>query len=482
MPENNVHKPVHELDRLFYPKSIAVVGATPSEKQMGSGNMFVMGAFSQGFHGGIYPVHPKADYILGLKAYPNVRAIPEEVDLVIFSIPQKAVISVMEDCAARGVKFVHMFTAGFSETGVEESAEVEQKILEIARKHGMRIIGPNCMGIYCPEGGVAFQQNFPIQPGSVGIISQSGSLVNDFVRKGSHQGLKFSKVVSFGNAVDLQPYELLQYLAQDEKTKSIGAYIEGLREGRAFFEAARQITRKKPLVVLKGGQTEGGSRATMSHTASMSGSARIWQALCKQAGIIPVDSPEEMMSTLSALQKIPEPLGKNVAIFGEFGGGSVLMTDVAEKAGLKVPRLSEETIHRLEEFIPLEGHSVKNPLDAGMAIFNRKYFIKMLEVLREDPHIDAMIFIQQMGLGNGPMMGQNVHKHFFEVTLEARKIFDKPILVVMNQDENPSTEFLRNELAMDYHHAGIANFSSFALAARVLSNLCDYREYLQRCP
>jgi len=476
--ENNTH----ELTRLFYPKSIAVVGATPNEKGMGSGNMFVMGAITQGFQGSIYPVHPSANHILGLKAYPSVRAIPDEVDLVIFSIPLKAVISVMEDCAARGVKFVHMFTAGFRETGVEKTAEVEQKILEIARENGMRIIGPNCMGVYCPEGGVAFQPNFPPIPGSIGIISQSGSLVNDFIRKGTMQGLNFSKVTSFGNALDLQPYELLQYLAQDEKTEAIGAYIEGLNEGRAFYETAREITRKKPLVVLKGGQTEGGSRATMSHTASLSGSTKLWQALCKQAGIIPADSPGEVMSILSTIQKIPEPLGKNVAIFGEFGGGSVLMTDVAEKAGLKVPRLAEETIDRLQAFIPLEGHSVKNPLDAGMAIFNPEYFMKMLEILREDPNIDAMIFIQQMGLRNGPMMGQNVHKHFYQVTLKARKVFDKPILVVMNQDDNPSTEYLRSELAADYNQAGIANFSSFALAARVLNNLCDYQEFLKRCP
>ncbi len=469
-----------DWERLFNPRSMAVVGATPKEKQMGSGNMFIQGAFSQGFQGGIYPVHPEASHVLGLKAYPSVRAIPEIVDLAIFCVPQSAVISVMEDCAAKGVKFVHMFTAGFSETGVRKSAEVELKALEIARNNGIRIIGPNCMGIYCPEGGIAFQPNFPIEPGSVGIISQSGSLVNDFIKIGMPQDLSFSKIVSFGNASDLQPYEFLEYLGQDEKTEIIGAYIEGLKEGRAFFKAAKKITKNKPVVVLKGGQTEGGSRATMSHTASMSGSARLWQALCRQTGIITVDSTDEMMATLAALKRMPLPRGKNVAIFGEFGGGSVLMTDETERAGLKVPHLSEDTIRRLEKFLPPEGQSVKNPLDAGSAIFNGHIFIKMMEVLRNDPALDAMIFIQQIEFIHRMMGNRNALKHFHKMTVKAKEILDKPILVVLDQSGDPKTEYLRQELTAEHHRSGVATFSSVSLAARALNSLCNYRHFLDR--
>jgi acyl-CoA synthetase (NDP forming) len=468
----------HELDRLFFPKSIAVVGATPKNKQIGSGNMFIEGAFRQRYQGNIYPINPDAEQVLGYKAYPSVQAIPGEVDLVIFAIPLSAVLPVMKDCAAKGVGFVHMFTAGFSETGRIEHAEIERKVLEIARKNNIRIVGPNCMGIYCPEGGVSFQPQFPSRSGSTAIISQSGSLVNDFVEKGTRSGLYFSKIVSFGNASDLQPHEFLQYLAQDEKTGSIGAYIEGLKDGRSFFDVARRVTRDKPLVVVKGGQTEGGSRATMSHTAAIAGSPAIWRALCKQAGIISVSSTDELILTLATLQRPPMPSGPNVAIFGEFGGGSVLMTDEAEAAGLKVPRLAEETIRRLEEFIPLEGHSVKNPLDAGTAIFNKHHFIKLMKVLREDPGIDALIFIQQIGFVYRLLGGRAGVRRFCQMTLEAKEIFNKPIFIVLERDDSPRMGFVRQELEEDYRRAGMATFPSFSLAARVLHNLYQYRKYL----
>jgi acyl-CoA synthetase (NDP forming) len=470
----------HELDRLFYPKSIAVVGATPKDKDVGSGNMFIEGAFEQKFKGIIYPIHPNADSILGFKAYPSVRDVPGEVDLVILSIPLKFVLPVMADCVARGVKFVHMFTAGFSETGRAETAEIEQEILAVARKNGIRIIGPNCMGVYCPEGGISFQGYFPSKPGPVGFVSQSGSIVNGFVEKGVNQGLNFSKIVSFGNAGDLQPQDFLAYLGQDPKTEVIGSYIEGLKDGRAFLETAKTLTRKKPLVVMKGGQTEGGTRAILTHTASMAGSPKIWHALCEQSGIIPVNSTDEMILTLAALQRMPKPEGLKAAIFGEFGGGSVLMTDVAEKEGLKVPRLSEDTIQRLEEFMPQEGQSVKNPLDAGMALFSSFHFTKLMEVLRDDPVIDILVFVQQLGFFTRRGSGRSGLRRLKEMTMEAKEKFNKPIFLVLNLDESPGITAMRQELQEGYHQAGLATFPSFEMAVRVCVNLYRYGEYLAR--
>lgn len=466
------------LDRLFYPRSMAVVGATPKEKNMGSGNMFIAGAFNQGFQGRIYPIHPDAGNILGFKAYRSLVDIPDEIDLVIFSIPLNAVLKVLEDCAVKCVKFVHMFTAGFSETGRAETAEIEKKAIEIAQKGGFRIIGPNCMGIYCPEGGVAFRPDFPTGSGSVAFVSQSGSVVNEFVKRGVYQDLKFSKIVSFGNACDLQPRDFLEYLGRDDKTKVIGSYIEGLKDGRAFFETAREVTRMKPLVVLKGGQTEGGTRATMSHTASIAGSPKIWQALCRQSGIISVDSTGEMIATLAAFQRMPMPGGLNAAIFGEFGGGSVLMTDLAEKTGLKVPRLSEDTIQRLEEFIPFEGHSVKNPLDAGTALFSKSHFQRLLEILREDPVIDILIFLQQIDFFHRMFNGRSGFKQLLEMTMESKDLFKKPILIVLPPEEDQEMNSMRQELEEEYHRAGLATFPSFELAARVCVNIYEYGRHL----
>ncbi|MBW2092249.1 MAG: CoA-binding protein, partial [Deltaproteobacteria bacterium] len=316
-------KAAHDLNTLFYPKSVAMVGASPKRgKGWASGNSYIASFIRQEFQGKIFPVHPTADYILGFKSYKSIRDIPEPVDLVIFTVPVRTALQVMEDCAAKGVKFVHLLTAGFSETGRAEHAEMEKKLLKIARKGGVRILGPNCMGLYCPEGGLAWSDDFPTQPGPVGLFSQSGQLASYIIFQSAPLGLRFSKVASYGNAIDLKAHEFLNYLAQDEKTKYIGSYIEGLNDGRLFFNAAKKITRKRPLVVWKGGQTEGGSRATQSHTAAIAGSHKIWQALCRQTGIISVDSMEELIFTISALQRVDLPEGTNVAILGGAGGGS----------------------------------------------------------------------------------------------------------------------------------------------------------------
>ena len=293
----------HELERLFYPRNLAIVGASPKTDPMFGGNFFMEGAIKQNFQGQIFPVNPRAEYVLGYKAYPSIRDIPCEVDLVIFAVPFNAVLQVMEDCVARGVKFVHLFTAGFSETGRQEHAELERELIKVARNGGIRIVGPNCMGIYSPEGRLAFEPQFPTEPGPIGLFSQSGQLAGYLIDEGASHGLRYSKVVSFGNASDLQAHDYLNYFAWDEKTEIIGSYIEGLKDGWTFFETAKSITQKKPLVVLKGGQTKGGSRAIQSHTAAIAGSIKIWRALCKQAGIISVHTLDEFVAMLSALKR-----------------------------------------------------------------------------------------------------------------------------------------------------------------------------------
>lgn len=235
-----------DLDRLFFPQSIAVVGASPKTGMRVQGNNYIKGSISLDFKGKIYPVHPQAKSILGFDAYPSVRDIPGEVDLVIFSMPAKNVLSVMEDCVAKRVRFVHSFTAGFSETGIEEFAAIEEKLVAMAKEAGIRLVGPNCMGVYCPEGGLSFQPFLPETAGPVGFFSQSGQFAGMFVMKGAALGLRFSKVVSFGNASDLKAHEFLAYLGKDEKTKIIGSYLEGLKDGREFFQIAGKVTRKNP--------------------------------------------------------------------------------------------------------------------------------------------------------------------------------------------------------------------------------------------
>jgi acyl-CoA synthetase (NDP forming) len=472
---------LQELHYLFHPKNIAVVGASPKADpmMMNQGNNYIRGSIEQNFSGKIYPVHPKAEAVLGFPAYARVRDIPDPVDLVIFTIPAEAALEVMEDCAAKGVKFVHLYTAGFGETARETYAQIEKNLVQMAKQNGIRIVGPNCMGIYCPEGGLAFQPFFPTTAGPIGFFSQSGQMAGMFVMKSAAHGLRFSKVVSFGNARDLKAHDFLNYLAQDEKTKIIGSYLEGLDDGRPFVEAAKTITRKKPLVIYKGGLSEGGTRAAMSHTAAIAGSSQIWQALCRQTGIISVFSFDELIFTLSALQRLPLPKGKNVVILGGAGGGSVTMTDIAETEGLKVPQLSPDTIRQLEEIIPPQGTSVKNPLDVGRRFFAGGNFTKFLELLREDPLVDAMIFTQPIGMFVR-FLGRGGFNMLLEMTLSAQKLLKKPMFLVIEKDVGFGGESVIDEVIERYHDANLATFPDFRLAVRIAGYLADYQAFLSR--
>ena len=458
-----------------------MVGAsTSNNSQVFGGNSPILGSIKQNFNGHIYPINPKAERILGYKAYPSVRDVPGEVDLVIFTIPVSAVEQVMEDCAAKKVKFVHLYTAGFSETGREELIAIENRITQLARESGTRIIGPNCMGLYCPEGGLAWSDMFPHISGSIGLFSQSGQLANHFIDQGIRLGLRYSKVVSYGNASDLQASDFLDYLGQDEKTRIIGAYIEGLKDGRDFFETARKVTGQKTLVVFKGGQTEGGSRATSSHTAAIAGSPRVWRGLCRQAGIIPVESKEEFIHTLSALNGLPLPKSREVIVFGGAGGGSVTMTDMAERTGLKVPLFPKKTIEKMETMMPIAGHSLKNPIDFVPAFFNRDFMMKIISVVKAEPNLGAMIvyiFTPGPVPGNLMNMGAKGVDMFCRNMAEAKEKLGKPMVFVLEKDTDVMRSSLMSDLEKRFREAGLMVFPTFDLAAKALVNLNWYQEF-----
>jgi acyl-CoA synthetase (NDP forming) len=473
-----VSEGTHALDTLFFPKNIAVVGVSSSAKNFrpDQGRNYIQGSMVQNFKGRIFPVHPKANDTLGFKTYARVSDIPDEVDLAIFTVPATAVLEVMKDCIAKKVKFVHLFTAGFSESGREDFTEVEKTLIKMARDAGIRVLGPNCMGIYCPEGGLAFQPHFPHAPGPTAFFSQSGQMAGNFVFKAMENKLAFSKVVSFGNSSDLSASDFLEYFLQDEATKYIGSYIEGLKDGRRFFEIAKEITRKKPLVIFKGGRTDGGSRAVKSHTAAIAGSYKLWESFCKQSGIISVTSINELVFTLSALQRLPLPTGKGVAVIGGAGGGSVTMTDVAEAEGLTVPRLSDHTLAELSKMVPPQGTSIQNPLDLGFSGMEETMFLKVAELLRDDPKIDAMIFLQPVGMMKRVGWGREGVDMIIRTTIRGQEVMKKPIIPVLEKDDNEGMDFAL--MAEErYLNAGLPTFPSFEMASRVVNNLADYQKY-----
>jgi acyl-CoA synthetase (NDP forming) len=468
-----------DLDPLFYPKSIAIVGASAGGSgAMWGGNTYLEGSIKMNFQGRLYPVNPRAESILGIKAYGNILEIPDEIDLAIFSIPYSAALPVMEDCAKKRVKFVHLFTAGFSETGNAENIALEKEIICLAHEGGVRLIGPNCMGVYCPRGGVSWTSEFPAASGSIGFLSQSGQLAGQLILDGSLEGLLFNKVVSFGNASDLQSHHFLDYFANDDRIKIIGAYLEGFKDGDAFFETARLLTRKKPLVIWKGGQTQGGSRAAQSHTAAVAGSHIIWQGLCKQSGIISVNSLDEMIFTLSALQKMPPVKGVNIAVLGGAGGGSVTMTDCAEREGLKVPKLSGTTIRGLQEFVEIQGSSVQNPLDIMPALLNSGNFRKLIDLLNDDPQIDALFFSQRIDLFYR-ILGPALMDAMIKLATENLRALKKPAFIIVEPADSLEEEKFREIAVEMYSNEGITTFPSFAMASKVLFNMNQYCSYLK---
>lgn len=465
------------LERLFYPKTVAIVGASP--KRHSSGNRWLNALLNFSFEGRIYPVHPTADTILSMKAYPRVKDIPGEVDLVIFAVPFTAVMNVMADCVEKKVKYVQMFTAGFSETGEKENARLEKEMVALAQKGGVRIVGPNCMGLYCPEGRISWAGHFPQRAGKVGFVSQSGGLAYEFITMGGREGVHFSKVVSYGNASDLKCHDFLDYLAEDDKTEIICAYVEGLTHGREFFEAAKRIAGKKPLIIWKGGQTSSGARTTQSHTASIAGSAAIWEAACKQTGIISVNSMDELIYTTLGFLNLPMPDGKRVAILGGAGGSSVTMTDMIEKEGLDVPRLSQETIDKLKTFVPLSGNFVTNPLDLSFSSVYRDQdqFAKLFTYLGEDPGIDAVLFMR--GVGGGEF-GRTNTEALVKTTMDGVKTAGKPAFVAVSGRGNLDSRAICDETQAQFRRAGLTTFGSMQMAAKVLYNMSTYGAFVNR--
>jgi len=335
------------------------------------------------------------------------------------------------------------------------------------------------MGLHCSEGGISWNGEMPDRMGSIGLFSQSGQLANMIVMMGATQRLSFSKVVSFGNACDLKAHDFLNYLASDPKTQIITSYIEGLKRGRAFFESAKKIAKEKPIVIWKGGQTEGGARATQSHTAALAGSYQIWESMCRQAGIISVNSMEELAYTVSALKRLALPKGTKVAVMGGAGGGSVIMTDLAEKNGLTVPHLSDNSIKRLEEFIPLNGSSVKNPLDILPHMRDTETFQKVMEILRDDPNIDALLFSSNLGFiyREAGRLGVN---YYLRMIAKCQEWLEKPMFLILETFNNVEMLTLRQEGEEMLVGRKMAVFPSFEIAAKVLTYLYQYNNFLCR--
>ncbi len=476
------------LDYIFHPRSVAVAGVSPQQPGFaGIGAGFVIALKEMGFDPErIYPVNPKHAEIEGLRCYASILEIEGPVDHVISSVPARIVPQLVDDCVAKGVKTIHFFTAGFSETGEEELAELEAEVVSRAKGAGIRILGPNCMGLYCPRSGLSFMPGYPTEPGPVAFISQSGGNAGDMVYTSAPRGIRYSKVVSYGNAADIGESELLEYLAEDAGTEIIAAYIEGVKDGRRFLAAIRKAAAAKPVIVLKGGRTEAGSRAAYSHTGSLAGSIEVFDALCRQVGAVRVESVEELLDVTVAFRYLSPPSGPGVAVVGGGGGFSVFAADEIDEAGLKCPPLPEHTQRELREFTPVAGSSVRNPVDT-IAIFEPPKLERTLTVVGGAENIDVVMFHASFSWGAGrrtsAMMGGMDLTKYMELMVEqvvrAREATVKPIAVVVRPPldvEGMERTSLFQEHCSSAPGGGLPVFPTIPRAANAIAKLQRWRQ------
>ncbi len=378
------------LDKFFRPKSVAVIGASTHPNKVGH---VILWNFIRGFKGSVYPVNPSHDTVLGLKCYKTVKDIPEDVDLAVIAIPAEFVPSALKDCGKKGVKHVIIVSGGFSEIGRND---LEDEIEKIRKKYNIRVIGPNCIGVFDAYSQVdtLFMPRYRLErprKGRISFVSQSGAVGSAILDWAAAKGFGFSKFISYGNACDVDEVDLLDYLEKDKTTGVIGMYIEGTRRGRELYNSLKRITKKKPVIVIKGGKTKAGSKAASSHTGALAGSARVWEAMLKQSGAIIADDIRRMFNYSRLLAEQPLPKGKRIGIVTNGGGFGVIASDALEKYGLELANLDKKTIDVIKKHVP-EYAVVKNPVDLVGDADAHRYEIA-LDALLEDNNVDVILVL-----------------------------------------------------------------------------------------
>ena len=470
MPKNT-HASKPRLEYLFHPRHVAVVGVSTDMSRIGPGRIFVEALLTAGFKGKVYPVSRSGGEILGLKVYPSLKDIPGSVDYVISAIPARDTSRLIRECAKKAVKTVHMFTAGFSEIADERGRKLESEMIDLARQSGIRVIGPNCMGIFCPETGLSYELALPRESGHVGFISQSGGNAIQAVREAQTKNIHFSKIISYGNASDLNESDFLEYLTEDPRTRVIIAYIEGLKDGQRFKETMRRAAGSKPVIVYKGGTSEGGQRAVASHTGAIAGSRLVWASFLKQVGAIQVHSLDEMMDMVALFNYLPPPRGKAVGIIGIGGGNSVLAADASARAGLSVPGLPPEARRQLEAIFSSEdGGSFRNPVDMYFVKFN--LVRETVRVVDDCPEIDFIII--HVTIGWNPKHDVNLAQTHVEMLTNLYREIKKPTVVVLRPFGPAKYTRVAGEAEAALFKAGFPVFFSVSRAAQAINRYVDY--------
>lgn len=454
------------LDPLFRPESVAVIGASRNPGTIGY--QIVDNLVRHRFTGVVYPVNPKAKAIHSIPAYPSISHVPGPVDMAIIVVPKEHVLPVVEECGENGVKGIVVISAGFREVG-GEGVEREELLLAAVRRHGMRLVGPNCMGLMNTSSEVSMNATFaPTMPpqGATSFLSQSGAMGVTILDYAAEYGVGINQFVSVGNKPDVSGNDLLEYWEDDPGTRVILMYLESFGNPRHFTPIARRVSRKKPIAVVKSGRTRAGALAASSHTGALAGADVAIDALLAQCGVLRADSIEELFDMAMAFECLPLPAGNRVAIVTNAGGPGIIIADACESLGLDVVELAPETQARLRDVLPAEA-SVRNPVDMIASATGKSYEIALKMVL-DDPSVDAAIaaFVPPLGIKQTEIAKSIV------VAVGGRE--DKPVLaVLMGREGLP-------EGRAELKEVGIPAYIFPESAARALAAMHRYRKWTER--
>jgi acetyltransferase len=473
------------LDLFFTPKSIAVFGA--SENKYSYGQRYIQAMHDYGYKGKLYAINRKGDEVLGHKIYRKLADIPDKIDQAFITIPSAFVPEALKECIERKIQAAVLFTGGFSEADAQGKA-LEKEVLDIARGH-MRLMGPNCFGPYCPKGGVTVFTGalFSKETGPVAMTAQSGQLSECIIARAQGEGIRHSKYASYGNAADINEAELLEYLLADKDTKIITSYLEGVKDGRRYFDIARNNFGKKPVIIWKVGLTQMGASASASHTGSLAGTGAAWDAFFRQTGAVKVTTLDEMTDTTVAFSCLPQGCGMRVAYISGGGAGTVIGADACETAGMQMPSFSKETERKLGEILPGVGASNRNPIDIGNPHPPKDLLQSLLEIMSADKNTDV-IFIRRVlfsvkmsKIFSGSTAPTEAEQQaLLEVPVKVMKKYGKPIVITLPDDMTGTDSIYLEEerrRIRDYFFSnGIPTFLSEPRAFAALAHLARFKQ------
>jgi acyl-CoA synthetase (NDP forming) len=460
------------IEYFFFPRRVAIMGASADPKK--AGNALVKNYLDYGFKGEVIPINPKENEILGLKAYPSLREVPGDIDLVVFALPAKVVADVISECPEKNVKAVVIHSFGFAESGPEGKV-YQDKVVSVARANNMGVVGPNCQGVMCIESRVPWSRRstFPTEVGGVSVVSQSGGGGGSFVNLAHERGIRFNKIVTIGNECDVSVMDFVKYFGEDDKTKVIFLFLEGFRDGKRILDVVRPLSVQKPIVAYKIGRTEVGARAAASHTGSLAGSIKVYDGVFRQTGVIRAESIDDGLDYLVGFENVwfgpHRPNGFRIGIVSGPGGPGVATSDACVESGLEVPQISEESRQKLKKAIP--GATAANPMDMGDFSFVAKLkeegpYSTMARIMYGDENIDILAII-------GP--GEFNPEGFLAEILNIKGFCQKPFVVIW-----PSAGGNVEECKRQLRSAGIALFDTPERGARALGALRRYDSYRKR--